>query len=71
MKIKFKANDNQVIFSWKERIVLFLKGKLILGDEAVRHMGNHLMKMHIDWLKTQPESIKSMQTTEETEIKTK
>lgn len=71
MKIKFEKNNNQIILSWRERIILFCKGKVVLDDIAVRHLGNHLMKMHIDWLETQPESIRSMQTTEETEIKTK
>lgn len=50
--MKFKQYDNgscDIEFSWKERIILFRKGKLHLSDENLRHFGNTLVKMVADW----------------------
>ena len=48
----FKQYDNgscDIIFSWKERFILFKKGKLHFSDEALKHFGNTLVKMVSDW----------------------
>jgi len=48
----FKQYENgscDIIFSWKERLLLFKKGKLHLSDEDLRHFGNHLVKIVSDW----------------------
>ena len=71
MKAIFNQNNNQFVFSWKERITLLIKGKLILDDLALRHLGNFLMKMYVDWLEKQPEHIKQTVSSVDTEIKTK
>ena len=50
--MKFKQYDNgscDIEFSWKERIILFKRGKLHLSDENLRHFGNNLVKMVADW----------------------
>jgi hypothetical protein len=48
----FKQHEDgscDIEFSWKERLILFRKGKLHLSDEALKHFGNTLMKMVMDW----------------------
>jgi hypothetical protein len=44
-----KDGSCDIEFSWKERLILFRKGKLHLSDEALKHFGNTLMKMVMDW----------------------
>ena len=50
--MKFKQYDNgscDIIFSWKERLLIFRKGKLHLSDENLKHFGNCLVKIVMDW----------------------
>jgi len=50
--MKFKQYENgscDIEFSWKERFILFKKGKLHLSDEHLRHFGNNLVKIVSDW----------------------
>jgi hypothetical protein len=70
--MKFKQYDDgscDIIFSWKERINLFRKGKLHLSDENLKHFGNHLVKIVMDWQIKFKEEIANKQTFEDTEIK--
>ena len=71
--MKFKQYENgscDIEFSWKERIALFRKGKLHLSDESLRHFGNNLMKIIMDWQTKFNEELKNKQTIVNTEIKT-
>ena len=48
----FKQYDNGycvIEFSWKERIIILKKGKLHLSDENLKHFGNNLVKVVMDW----------------------
>ena len=48
----FKQHNDgscDIEFSWKERLILFRKGKLHLSDEALRHFGNCLFRIVHDW----------------------
>jgi aromatic ring-opening dioxygenase LigB subunit len=48
----FKQHDNgscDIEFSWKERIRILKKGKIHLSDENLRHFGNNLVKIVMDW----------------------
>jgi hypothetical protein len=50
--MKFKQYQNgscDIEFSWKERYKLFIKGKLHLSDEGLRHFGNNLVKIVSEW----------------------
>jgi hypothetical protein len=50
--MKFKQYDNgscDIEFSVKERWIILKKGKIHLSDEALRHFGNHLVRMVSDW----------------------
>ena len=50
--MKFKQYENgscDIEFSVKERWLILRKGKIHLSDEALRHFGNHLVRMVSDW----------------------
>jgi hypothetical protein len=71
--MKFKQYENgscDIEFSWKERVTLFRKGKLHLTDENLKHFGNNLVKMVMDWQIKFNEKTNNLQTDEKTEIKT-
>ena len=50
--MRFKQYENgscDIEFSVKERWLILKKGKIHLSDEALRHFGNHLVRMVSDW----------------------
>ena len=70
--MKFKQYENgscDIEFSLKERWILFKKGKLHLSDEYLRHFGNNLIKVVIEWQTKFNEEIANKQTNVDTEIK--
>jgi hypothetical protein len=72
--MKFKQYENgscDIEFSWKERLILFRKGKLHLSDEALRHFGNALMGMVLNWNHKFKEDIANKTTFEDTKIEGK
>jgi hypothetical protein len=66
---QFKDGSCDIEFSWKERFILFKKGKLHLSQEGLRHFGNYLIKIVSDWNVNFNEEIKNKKTFEDTEIK--
>ena len=52
-------------------MLLFRKGKLHLSDEYLRHFGNNLMRIVIDWQSKFKEDIANKQTTEDSKIEGK
>jgi hypothetical protein len=72
--MNFKQYDNgscDIEFSWKERLILLKKGKLHLSDEDLRHFGNTLIKMVLDWQLKFNEEIQNKQTFTDTKIEGK
>jgi len=72
--MKFKQYENgscDIEFSWKERLILFRKGKLHLSDENLKHFGNNLVKMVMDWQLKFEEDIANKQTFKDTKIEGK
>jgi len=72
--MKFKQYENgscDIKFTWRERITLFLTGKLHLSDESLMHFGNYLVKLVADWNLKFNEKIKNLKTFEDTDIKSK
>jgi hypothetical protein len=50
--MKFKQYENgscDIEFSWKERLTLLKNGKLHLSDENLKHFGNNLIKIVMEW----------------------
>jgi len=72
--MKFKQYENgscDIEFSWKERLILFTKGRLHFSDENLRHFGNNLVRMVSDWNLKFKEDIANKQTFEDTKIEGK
>ena len=72
--MKFKQYENgscDIEFSIKERWLILKKGKIHLSDEMLRHFGNNLIKIVMDWQLKFNEKIKNKATFEDTEIKGK
>ena len=72
--MKFKQYPNgscDIEFSWKERFLLFKKGKLHLSEEGLRHFGNKLVEMVAMWNLKFNEDIKNKITQSDIDIKTK
>ena len=70
----FKQYENgscDIEFSWRERIILFRKGKLHLSDEYLKHFGNNLVKVVADWNLKFKEDIANKQTFLDTKIEGK
>ena len=63
--MKFKQYPNgscDIEFSWKERFLLFKKGKLHLSDENLKHFGNNLVKVVMEWQLKFNEKTQNIQT---------
>jgi hypothetical protein len=59
--MKFKQYENgscDLEFTWKERLILFRKGKIHFSDESFKNFSNTLMKMTMDWSLRFDENIK-------------
>jgi hypothetical protein len=72
--MKFIQHNNgscDIVFSWKERITLFRKGKLHLSDEHLRHFGNNLVRIVSDWNMNFNDKLKKIQTTVDSKIEGK
>jgi hypothetical protein len=72
--MKFKQNNNgscDIEFSWKERLILFRKGKIHLSDEYLKHFGNNLVKIVVEWNDKFNDDIKNIKTFPDTKIEGK
>jgi hypothetical protein len=72
--MKFKQYENgscDIEFSLKERWIILKKGKIHLSDENLKHFGNTLVKMVMDWQLNFDEEIKNKITFKETKIEGK
>jgi hypothetical protein len=72
--MKFKQYENgscDIEFSKEEIKTLNEKGKLHLSDEALKHFGNNLVKMVIDWQIKFKENIANKQTFADSKIEGK
>jgi hypothetical protein len=69
--MKFKQYPNgscDIEFSWKERYILFTKGKLHLSDEGLRHFGNTLVAVVSEWNVHFNEDVKNKLTQVDTKV---
>lgn len=67
----FKQKEDgscNIVFSWKERFILFFKGKLYFSDETLRHFGNNLVRMVSEWQLKFNEKVKNKKTFDDTKI---
>jgi hypothetical protein len=72
--MKFKQYDNgscDIEFSVKERWLILKKGKLHFSDENLKHFGNNLVKMVMDWQLKFNEDVANKTTFTDTKIEGK
>ena len=61
----FKQYDNgscDIEFSWKERMIILKKGKLHLSEDNLKHFGNNLVKVVMEWQLKFNEKTQNIQT---------
>ncbi len=68
---QLKDGSCDIEFSWRERLILFRKGKLHLSDEALKHFGNILMYILHDWQQNFKEETAKKQTFPDSKIEGK
>jgi hypothetical protein len=68
---QYEDGSCDIEFSLKERWALFRKGKLHLSDESLKHFGNNLVKMVMDWQLKFKEEIANKKTFEDSKIEGK
>ena len=72
--MKFKQYENgscYIEFSFKEKLLILKKGKLHLSDEMLRHFGNNLVKIVMDWQLKFNEELANKKTFSDTKIEGK
>jgi hypothetical protein len=66
-----KDGSCKIEFTWKERFLLFKKGKLLMDPLSFRHFSNNLIKIVADWTEKFDKKTKETLTKQEDKIKTK
>lgn len=72
--MKFKQYENgscDIEFSIKERWIILKRGKIHLSDEMLKHFGNNLIKVVMDWQIKFKKEIQNKQTFQDTKIEGK
>ncbi len=68
--IQYKNGSCDLKFSLKERIIILLRGRVFFSEEALKHFGNNLVHMVMQFNeRLKPEINKK--TTDTNEVKTK
>jgi hypothetical protein len=68
---QYKDGSCDIEFSENEINIILKNKKLHLSDESLRHFGNHLMKIIIDWQVKFKEELVNQQTFTDTKIEGK
>jgi len=72
--MNFKQYNNgscDIEFSLKERWIILKKGKIHLSDQMLKHFGNNLVKMVVDWQLKFKEDVANKQSFTDTKIEGK
>jgi len=72
--MKFNQHENgscDIEFSLKERWIILKRGKIHLSDEALKHFGNNLVKMVMDWQIKFNQDVAKKMTYQDTKIEGK
>ena len=65
---QLKDGGCNIEFSWRERFILFTKGKIHLQPEPFKHFINHFAKMIAHWQVSLPENVKDIMTDKDSKI---
>ena len=66
---QYKDGSCDIEFSLKERWIILKRGKIHFSDEMLKHFGNNLVKMVMDWQLNFKEKVANQQTFVDTKIK--
>jgi hypothetical protein len=66
---QYEDGSCDIIFSWKERLILLKKGKLHLSDTALKNFGNNLAKIVFEFQNKFNEKTSNMFSNENNGIK--
>lgn len=66
-----KDGSCKIVFTWRERFLLFTKGKLLMDPLSFRHFSNNLIKIVADWTAKFDKKTQQVATTEISKINTK
>jgi len=68
---QYKDGSCDIEFSFRERINLFLKGKLILDDKSLKIFGDNLVRIVTEWQINFDKDLRKRLTSYDDKIKTK
>ena len=66
---QYKDGSCDIKFSWKEVWIIIKKRKLHLTAEGLRHFGNMLMKIVMEWNLEFDDKVSNLETRNTTQIK--
>lgn len=66
-----KDGSGIIKFSWRERILLFTKGRIIMDPVSFRHFSNNLIKIVAEWTVRFDKKTQKLATKKDDIIKTK
>jgi hypothetical protein len=66
---QYKDGSCDIVFSWKERLILLRKGKLHLSQESLKNFTNNLAKIIFEFQNKFDEKTSNMFSNENSEIK--
>jgi hypothetical protein len=65
---QYEDGSCDIKFSWKERLVLFRKGRLHFSNQTFKNFGNALMQMIVSWHIQSNKDVFNKQTPTDTKI---
>lgn len=71
MKFVYEKDNSKILFSWRERIILLVKGKLEFTDIGMKHFCNNLFAILVNFQKRFDPKVQKMVTKHTDELKTK
>ena len=66
---QYKDGSAHIVFSWKERLTLFFKGKIFFKSEDFRNFGNNLIHLVGQWNMNFNSDVKNL-STKDNKVKT-
>lgn len=71
MRFSYEKDNSKIIFTWRERITILLKGKLIFTDLFMKHFCNNLFGILVNFQSRFDDKVKETFNNPHDEVKTK
>lgn len=69
MRIENKPNEPNITFTWKERIIIFTRGKLVFSPVNFKHFCNALFNILVEFQKKFEPKLQNITTRVDDNIK--